>query len=80
MLVKRLHPEATLPSKALLDAGFDLSIVIEPDDCDRDDKGNLLAYLTLWGGEVRQFTTGLSIWLEDPSLMGLVLPRSKLGS
>lgn len=48
-------------------AGFDLQAVIS-------------APLTLFPGEHRKIPTGLKIWIRDPSLVGVVVPKSGKGS
>jgi dUTP pyrophosphatase len=68
MKVKQLDPNVNLPTKATDgSAGYDLQAAIsEP--------------LTLKAGESKLIPTGLAIFIEDPSKVAFILPRSKLGA
>lgn len=81
MQIKKLNSRAVVPSKSIDNAGFDLAVQIKVEEADsantarKDDH-----YYNLLPNESKTFGTGLAIWLDNPRLVGLVLPRSKLGS
>ena len=67
VLDPRLGSEYPLPAYATAgSAGLDLRALLE-------------APLELRPGEAQLLPTGLAIWLEDPTLAAMILPRSGLG-
>lgn len=67
ILDPRIGTEYPLPSHATEgSAGFDLRACLD-------------APLTLTPGQTELIPTGLSIYIEDPSLCAMILPRSGLG-
>ncbi len=65
--IKMLHPNMTLPQYATEgSAGLDLRVHIDTP-------------LQIAGGETVLLPTGLSIYIDDPSLAAVILPRSGLG-
>ena len=82
MQIKKLNDKAVVPSKKLGNAGFDLAVLLNSIP---SNDPNLLAakgteFYKLHPNETKTFGTGLSIYLQDPKLVGFILPRSKLGS
>ena len=80
MQIKKLNERAIIPSKSLGNAGFDLAVQVssEPQGTSNED-GTVTSY-ELQPNETKIFKTGLSIYLQNPRLVGFILPRSKLGS
>lgn len=66
--VKIIDKRIELPEKATIDsAGFDLQAAIDEE-------------IILLPGESRLIPTGLAIYIEDNSIVGMIHPRSKLGA
>jgi dUTP pyrophosphatase len=68
MKYKLLHPKAKLPAHGRPgDAGYDLQAMIEEPIEIRPTESVLIP-------------TGVAIYIEDPNIVGLIYPRSGLGS
>lgn len=68
MKIKRFDDKVNLPTRATTgSAGFDLQAVLDEP-------------LVLKAGEAKLIPTGLAIYIEDPSVVSFILPRSKLGA
>ena len=69
MQIKILDPKVSLPAHATTgSAGVDLRVCMDTPE------------YTLQPGESRLFSTGLSVYIQDPKYAGFVIPRSGLGS
>lgn len=80
MQIKKLNSKAIVPSKQIGNAGFDLAVQV-PDTCETflDATTGKNSY-KLFPNERRTFGTGLTVWLQDSKLVGLIASRSKLGT
>ena len=67
MKIIREDARVNLPTKRMGDGGFDLQAAIE-------------ATLTIPPMQSAIVSTGLKVWLENPKLVGFILPRSKTGA
>jgi dUTP pyrophosphatase len=66
--IKKVNPRAEIPVRATDgSAGYDLKACLDED-------------IVLLAGECKLIPTGLAVHISDPSVMGMLVPRSKRGA
>jgi len=82
MQIEKLNSRAVVPSKQIGNAGFDLAVQVKLEQCNisHEEGTVVVGKCKLFPNERKTFGTGLAIYLEDPTLVGLLASRSKLGT